>query len=92
MRNFTYGLSYRGKGLGGSSGINFLCWIKPPAEDIDGGQRALAVGRDTCVLTCSCILDIERLGNPGWNWSNFEKYIQRTEGWGRLLPHAVGCS
>ncbi|TFK94202.1 GMC oxidoreductase [Polyporus arcularius HHB13444] len=49
----------RGKGLGGSSGINFLCWIKPPAEDID---------------------DIERLGNPGWNWNNFEKYIQRTEG------------
>ncbi|KAI0774498.1 alcohol oxidase [Fomes fomentarius] len=49
----------RGKGLGGSSGINFLCWIKPPAADID---------------------DIERLGNPGWNWKNFEKYCQRTEG------------
>lgn len=32
-----------------------------------------------CMLTCSCI-DIERLGNPGWNWNNFEKYIQRTEG------------
>ncbi|TBU47229.1 alcohol oxidase [Dichomitus squalens] len=49
----------RGKGLGGSSGINFLCWIKPPAEDID---------------------DIERLGNPGWNWKNYEKFIHRTEG------------
>ncbi|KAI0751029.1 alcohol oxidase [Daedaleopsis nitida] len=49
----------RGKGLGGSSGINFLCWIKPPAEDMD---------------------DFERLGNPGWNWKNFEKYIHRTEG------------
>ncbi|KAI0353068.1 GMC oxidoreductase [Trametes cingulata] len=49
----------RGKGLGGSSGINFLCWIKPPAEDID---------------------DFERLGNPGWNWKNYEKYIHRTEG------------
>ncbi|KAI0375888.1 GMC oxidoreductase [Pilatotrama ljubarskyi] len=48
----------RGKGLGGSSGINFLCWIKPPAEDID---------------------DFERLGNPGWNWKNYEKYIHRTE-------------
>ncbi|EIW61651.1 GMC oxidoreductase [Trametes versicolor FP-101664 SS1] len=50
---------HRGKGLGGSSGINFLCWIKPPKQDID---------------------DFERLGNPGWNWSNFERYIHRTEG------------
>ncbi|KAI0089283.1 GMC oxidoreductase [Irpex rosettiformis] len=25
----------RGKGLGGSSGINFLCWLKPSREDID---------------------------------------------------------
>ncbi|CDO78283.1 GMC oxidoreductase [Trametes cinnabarina] len=48
----------RGKGLGGSSSINFLCWIKPPAKEID---------------------DFERLGNPGWNWKNYEKYIHRTE-------------
>jgi hypothetical protein len=25
-----------GKGLGGSSAINFLVWCKPPAADIDG--------------------------------------------------------
>ncbi|KAF7970350.1 hypothetical protein HWV62_24322 [Athelia sp. TMB] len=25
----------RGKGLGGTSGMNFLCYIRPPAEDID---------------------------------------------------------
>ncbi|KAI0776222.1 alcohol oxidase [Trametes elegans] len=49
----------RGKGLGGSSAINFLCWTKPAAEEID---------------------DFERLGNPGWNWKNYEKYIQRAEG------------
>ncbi|OSD04609.1 GMC oxidoreductase [Trametes coccinea BRFM310] len=48
----------RGKGLGGSSAINFLCWIKPPGKEID---------------------DFERLGNPGWNWKNYEKYIHRTE-------------
>ncbi|KAJ3556843.1 hypothetical protein NM688_g1798 [Phlebia brevispora] len=42
----------RGKGLGGSSAINFLTWSKPPRQDID---------------------DIERLGNPGWNWDNYHK-------------------
>ncbi|KAI9000791.1 alcohol oxidase [Trametes punicea] len=50
---------YRGKGLGGSSGANFYCWVKPPASEMD---------------------DLERLGNPGWNWKNYEKYVRRTEG------------
>ncbi|KAJ3556844.1 hypothetical protein NM688_g1797 [Phlebia brevispora] len=50
---------FRGKGLGGTSAINFLCWSKPPRQDID---------------------DVERLGNPGWNWGNYQKYLRRTEG------------
>ncbi|KAF8905300.1 alcohol oxidase [Mucidula mucida] len=54
-----------GKGLGGSSGINLLCWTKPPASDID---------------------DWERLGNPGWNWKNYEKYIAKSEGFVELDP------
>ncbi|KAF8877062.1 GMC oxidoreductase [Gymnopilus junonius] len=48
----------RGKGLGGSSAINFLGWVKPPAADIDA---------------------IEKLGNPGWNWADYQKYSQRSE-------------
>ncbi|RXW15191.1 hypothetical protein EST38_g10664 [Candolleomyces aberdarensis] len=48
----------RGKGLGGSSAMNFFCWIKPPAEDIDA---------------------FEKLGNPGWNWKDFEKYSLKSE-------------
>ncbi|GJE91611.1 GMC family oxidoreductase [Phanerochaete sordida] len=48
----------RGRGLGGSSAINFMVWTKPPAEEID---------------------DIERLGNPGWNWQNYQKYAQKVE-------------
>ncbi|KAH9476794.1 GMC oxidoreductase family protein Mala s 12 [Psilocybe cubensis] len=48
----------RGKGLGGSSAMNFYAWIKPPAADMDA---------------------IEQLGNPGWNWSEFEKYSKRSE-------------
>ena len=26
----------RGRGLGGSSGINVMVWTKPPARDMDG--------------------------------------------------------
>ncbi|KAH9840900.1 GMC oxidoreductase [Rhodofomes roseus] len=52
-------LWFRGKGLGGSSQINFMVWAKPPKEEID---------------------DFERLGNPGWNWKNYQHYVSRTEG------------
>ncbi|PCH40974.1 GMC oxidoreductase [Wolfiporia cocos MD-104 SS10] len=56
---------HEGKGLGGSSGINFMCWTKPHASEID---------------------DLEKLGNPGWNWNNYEKYLSRTEGF--IVPSA----
>ncbi|GJE87487.1 GMC family oxidoreductase [Phanerochaete sordida] len=48
----------RGRGLGGSSAMNFLVWTKPPADEID---------------------DWERLGNPGWNWKNYQKYVHKAE-------------
>lgn len=38
--------------------MNFFCWIKPPAEDIDA---------------------FEKLGNPGWNWKDYEKYSHKSE-------------
>ena len=68
---------FRGKGLGGSSGINFLCYNKPYAGDIDGEQHR-------CVETCrgsSYTSDFERLGNPGWNWNDMAKYFKRVEGY-----------
>ncbi|KAJ3866695.1 hypothetical protein EV359DRAFT_79314 [Lentinula novae-zelandiae] len=46
----------RGKGLGGTSAMNFSVWTFPPKEDIDNW---------------------EKLGNPGWNWANFEKHATR---------------
>ncbi|KAI0728960.1 GMC oxidoreductase [Fomitopsis betulina] len=48
----------RGKGLGGSSGMNFMIWGKPSATDMDA---------------------LESLGNPGWNWKNFEELTLRVE-------------
>ncbi|VDC04865.1 unnamed protein product [Peniophora sp. CBMAI 1063] len=50
----------RGKGLGGSSAINFMCWTRPPAKELD---------------------DIERLGNPGWNWKNLDDSMKKLEGY-----------
>ncbi|EGN92588.1 hypothetical protein SERLA73DRAFT_190954 [Serpula lacrymans var. lacrymans S7.3] len=41
-QEFSNGRTYswnRGKGLGGSSGVNFLCWMKPPKEEIDDWER-----------------------------------------------------
>ncbi|CAL1705803.1 unnamed protein product [Somion occarium] len=49
---------FRGKGLGGSSGINCLAWLKPHRGDIDA---------------------FEKLGNPGWNWENFQRYSNKAE-------------
>ncbi|KAJ7657792.1 GMC oxidoreductase [Mycena polygramma] len=34
----------RGKGLGGSSGMNFCAWIKPPAADIDAFEKLGNIG------------------------------------------------
>ena len=34
-------LMISGKGLGGSSVINFLCWLKPSRDDIDCETRRL---------------------------------------------------
>ncbi|GJE89858.1 GMC oxidoreductase [Phanerochaete sordida] len=48
----------RGRGLGGSSAMNFMLWTQPPAQEID---------------------DLERLGNPGWNWKTYKKYKPRVE-------------
>ncbi|OCH90043.1 GMC oxidoreductase [Obba rivulosa] len=48
----------RGKGLGGTSAMNFWAWCKPPAQDVDAW---------------------ETLGNPGWNWESYQKYVLRAE-------------
>ncbi|EKM52185.1 uncharacterized protein PHACADRAFT_128404 [Phanerochaete carnosa HHB-10118-sp] len=56
----------RGKGLGGSSTINFMVWTKPSAEEINAVSSSLPS-------------DIERLGNPGWNWESYQKYSAKVE-------------
>ncbi|KIK69071.1 hypothetical protein GYMLUDRAFT_91470 [Collybiopsis luxurians FD-317 M1] len=56
----------RGKGLGGSSAMNFSVWTHPPKEDVDNW---------------------EKLGNPGWNWANYEKYSTRALTYTPLEPN-----
>ncbi|RPD54778.1 GMC oxidoreductase [Lentinus tigrinus ALCF2SS1-7] len=48
----------RGKGLGGSSMINFGNFHRGPAHEYNA---------------------IEALGNPGWNWDEFLKYLKKVE-------------
>ncbi|KAH7924718.1 alcohol oxidase [Leucogyrophana mollusca] len=60
----------RGKGLGGSSSINFLCWTKPPRSDVD---------------------DLERLGNPGWNWERFQRALYKLEGFQPPTPKSFAA-
>ncbi|ETW76893.1 GMC oxidoreductase 10 [Heterobasidion irregulare TC 32-1] len=33
--------------------------------------------------------DLERLGNPGWNWANLQKYIARAEGFVPPTPEEI---
>lgn len=58
---------YSGKGLGGSYGMNLMVWHKPPKEEMDG--KSTSTVRHERTFTYGFV-DIERLGNPGWNWEN----------------------
>lgn len=54
----TYSTANIRNAKGGTSNMNFYCWIKPPTEDVDA---------------------FEKLGNPGWNWAEYEKYSKQSE-------------
>lgn len=83
-------MGYSGNGLGGSSAINFLCWIKPPTRDIDGESGTRTKPFALAQLTWRQLPDIGRLGNTGWNWENFAKCLERTEGY--LLSDRLRCT
>ncbi|KAF8585234.1 GMC oxidoreductase [Ramaria rubella] len=55
----------RGKALGGSSSVNFLAFTR----------------KLTCIQSASSgeYDALEKLGNPGWNWSEFLKYMKKSE-------------
>ncbi|KIK71049.1 hypothetical protein GYMLUDRAFT_235428 [Collybiopsis luxurians FD-317 M1] len=51
-------LNSQGKGVGGTSAVNFLVYQRASKEEYDA---------------------IEALGNPGWNWDSFLKYMMKSE-------------
>jgi choline dehydrogenase-like flavoprotein len=63
-----------GKGLGGSSAINFYVWNLPPKQDIDGACFLTVIGEAADISTAW-----EELGNEGWNWKNYSKYVKKAE-------------
>lgn len=71
---------FSGKGLGGSSAINFMCYMRPPAEDINGKYAFACV-----MIPLYSTTDVERLGNPGWNWTHYNRLLQKVEGLAQCL-------
>jgi choline dehydrogenase-like flavoprotein len=71
-------LSYSGKGLGGSSGLNFYVFAQPPASDIDG-TLSLFRAYPLLLIAVLFVLAIEKLGNPGWNWEAHLRYSRKSE-------------
>lgn len=53
--------------------MNLMVWHKPPKEEMDG--KSTSTVRHERTFTDGFV-DIERLGNPGWNWENYQKGIQ----------------
>lgn len=56
--------------------MNLMVWHKPPKEEIDG--KSTSAVRYERTFTDG-FADIERLGNPGWNWENYQKYSHKVE-------------
>jgi len=63
----------RGRMSGGSSAVNFATYNKPSKEDIDGESGTLPVFRFVYLRKTAW----EQLGNEGWNWDRFNKYMER---------------
>ncbi|KAF9447615.1 GMC oxidoreductase [Macrolepiota fuliginosa MF-IS2] len=64
----------RGRALGGSSAVNFTAWNKPSKEDIDGEESHVV---RFVLYSTARRAAWEKLGNEGWNWDRFDKYMQR---------------
>lgn len=69
----------RGKGLGGSTCINFLYWTRPQREEIDGEHPSGLSRARSPSHHITRILAIEKLGNKGWNWERFFEASKRAE-------------
>ena len=52
-----------------------MCYIKPPARDMDGQSDS----EHHLIILLLIFVDIERLGNPGWNWESILHYIKKVK-------------
>jgi hypothetical protein len=61
--------------------VNFLGWFRPPSRDIDGEAHATTTADSQLSDSLFLLyLDLEKLGNPGWNWDSYIERVNRTEG------------
>ena len=62
-----------------------MVWTKPPASEVDGKYYIFF---ENTVRTVYCDdIDWERLGNPGWNWKNYQKYAAKVERYVTMCGH-----
>lgn len=74
---FVLELCHRGKGIGGSSAVNFMVYMTPCADDLNG--MSYPTLHD--YVSSARWPAFERLGNPGFNWQNLSTALRSVEGY-----------
>lgn len=74
--SLTNSCTFSGKGLGGSSAINFMMWNKPARQYLDSKDTVLP-SIDLTIFAFHVVF--EELGMHGWNWDAFDKYMKTAE-------------
>lgn len=70
-----------------------MCYLRPSKDDIDGASHSYphpsrpsathfeeSLWRRPKLNVSFLLPDIERLGNPGWNWAHLDRLIKKLEG------------
>lgn len=66
--------------------MNAMIYTKPGREEMDGLWYIGTLIQPYSYTTISTIA-LETLGNPGWNWESYQRYVKRAE---RMCAPEVG--
>ena len=80
-------LRHRGKGIGGSSAVNFMVYMTPCADDLNGMLYPI-LHDEVCSSSWPAF---ERLGNLGFNWQNLSTALRSVEGYLHVPTDSLLC-